>query len=243
MLSTRGLTVRLDGAIALRDVDIDIPDGAMTAVLGRNGAGKTTLLRTLAGLIRPTSGQVCYDGEPAPGRAWRVTALGVRFIPESGNVFADLTGHENLASAVPWLAPHARAQRIRAVVDQLPVLAQLLDRPAGQLSGGQRQFLAIARALTARPRVLLLDEPTLGLAPTLAASLVRTLREVTASQRATIVIAEQNETVVAGVTDHVIRLDTGQVTGGGATGGPAAAPRPPVAEQAAAVSAMAKRES
>jgi branched-chain amino acid transport system ATP-binding protein len=212
MLAASNVTVDFNGALALRDVNVTIPSGATTAVLGRNGAGKTTLLRALAGATRLARGTVRWDDRTVPRQPSRAAAMGLRFVPESGNVFPELSVLDNLRSGAPWLRPGELRRRVDEALEVLPLLGRLLPRRAAQLSGGERQALAIARALVAQPRLLLLDEPSLGLAPKLASELLSSLSGIVGRRGTTTVIAEQNVPLAVGICDHVIQLDTGAVT-------------------------------
>ena len=209
-LSGQGLCVAFAGAVALQNVTLSVRHGESVAVLGRNGAGKTTLVRTLVGLVKPDSGRVLRKGTEIK-RAADSVASGVRFVPESGNVFPDLTVMENLYSAAPWQAKGPREQRVGDVLALLSVLERLKKRKAGQLSGGERQALAIGRALMARPQVLVLDEPTLGLAPRLAEGLMDVLARVQHDTGVAIVIAEQSAALTQMLCRHFVALDVGRV--------------------------------
>ncbi len=209
-LSGQGLCVSFAGAIALQDVSLSVRKGESVAVLGRNGAGKTTLVRTLVGLVKPDSGRVLRRGTEIRRVADSV-ASGVRFVPESGNVFTDLTVMENLYSAAPWDARGPRDRRARDVLTLLPVLERLRKRKAGQLSGGERQALAVGRAMMARPQVLVLDEPTLGLAPRLAEGLMDVLASVQHDTGVAIVIAEQSAALTQLLCTRFVALDVGRV--------------------------------
>lgn len=209
-LSGQGLYVSFAGAVALQDVSLSVREGESVAVLGRNGAGKTTLVRTLVGLVKPDSGRVQRRGTEIKRVADSV-ASGVRFVPESGNVFADLTVMENLYSAAPWQARGLRDQRVSEVLTLLPVLERLRKRKAGQLSGGERQALAVGRAMMARPKVLVLDEPTLGLAPRLAEGLMDVLARVQHETKVAIVIAEQSPTLTQLLCRRFVVLEVGRV--------------------------------
>lgn len=211
-LSGQGLCVSFAGAVALQDVSLAVHRGESVAVLGRNGAGKTTLARTLVGLVRPDSGRVLRKGIEIKGVSDSVAA-GVRFVPESGNVFSDLSVMENLYSAAPWQARDLRDQRVGDVLELLPVLERLRKRKAGELSGGERQALAVGRAMMVRPQVLVLDEPTLGLAPRLAEGLMDVLAEVQHDTGVAIVIAEQSAALTKRLCRHFLSLEVGRVVG------------------------------
>ncbi|MDI3298347.1 MAG: ABC transporter ATP-binding protein, partial [Bacillota bacterium] len=198
LLSVRGLAVRYGHVLALRGVDVELGEGEVVAVLGANGAGKTTLLRTISGLVRPAEGEVRLEEEllaaPRGGRpAHRIVRLGVAHVPEGRQVFATLTVDENLSlGAYTRRGEPARVEASRRRVFELfPRLAERRRQLAGTLSGGEQQMLAIGRALMAEPRILLLDEPSLGLSPLLVRTIFRTLREINA-QGVAILLVEQN---------------------------------------------------
>lgn len=208
MLEASHVTVSYGGAVALRDVSLCVKPGTVVAVLGRNGAGKTTLLRALAGLAPLSSGTVRWHGRALPRPSVRFGRGGLRYMPESRNVFGDLSVRDNLRSALPWARQSDLDARIATVLRGLPVLDGLLSRPAALLSGGQRQALAIARLLVCAPAVILADEPSLGLAPMTADSLLRSLLESARGAKTTIVIAEQNS-LAREYADQVAILESG----------------------------------
>lgn len=218
-LKVDSVSVFFGGARALEDVSIEVPEGGTCAVLGRNGAGKSTLLKTIGGLVTPQRGQVTWLGEPLSGGPSGAVRRGIRLVPESGNVFRDLTVRDNLRSAVPMLPWRRMAALIDETVDSFPILKRLLNRHAGNLSGGERQTVAVARALIAKPALLLLDEPSLGLAPSLASSLLGHLADVVAERGVTLVIAEQNVKMVQKACSTGCWLEAGSVLARGPVGG------------------------
>ncbi|MFP3907427.1 MAG: ABC transporter ATP-binding protein, partial [Acidimicrobiales bacterium] len=162
LLEVRGLDVRYGQVQAVRGIDFSVDEGTVLAVLGANGAGKTSTVRAIAGALR-RRGEVTFAGNPAPLRAWQCRRAGMAHVPEGRHVFANLTVAENLRLGGFGL----RARDLSPIFDLLPRLAERRRQVAGTLSGGEQQMLAIGRALVAEPRLLLLDEPTLGLAPSL----------------------------------------------------------------------------
>jgi len=211
MLEASRVTVSFDGAVALRDVSLRIESGTVLAVLGRNGAGKTTLLRALAGVVPLSSGTVRLHGRPLPRPGIRFGAGGLRYMPESRNVFGDLSVMENLRTALPWAKRTEYEAHISTALRALPMLEGLLNQQASLLSGGERQALAIARLLVAGPSVILADEPSLGLAPPIADSLLRSLLAVTRAEHTTVVIAEQNS-LARDHADQVAVLESGRLS-------------------------------
>ena len=210
-LTATGLYVYYGRAMALADVSLSAPAGQATAVLGYNGSGKTSLLRAIGGLLTPVKGTVCWDREPIPATAFRAANGWLRLVPESGNVFAELSVEDNLKAGTLGLGRAERDERIKWILAEFPVLGPLLRRRAGQLSGGQRQSLAVARAVIARPRLLLLDEPTLGLSPKAGSDLLATIGRLTSQLTMTVLLAEQNVSLAMEVCDSGWWLDAGRI--------------------------------
>jgi branched-chain amino acid transport system ATP-binding protein len=210
-ISVDGIGVRYGGAVALDGVSLTVADGAGVAIVGRNGAGKTSLLRVLAGATRPQHGKVVVDEQR--GR-WDVAAAvrrGVRFVPESGNIFPHLNVLENLRSGWPFGPRRQVAERVEEVFEFFPILQRLRGRRAGNLSGGERQALAVGRALVGQVKVLILDEPSLGLSPLLGAELFERLDKIRKATGMSIVVAEQNLAFVEQLCERVCWIETGRV--------------------------------
>lgn len=210
-LDATGLSVYYGRAMALLDVSFTAPAGRATAILGHNGAGKTSLLRAIGGLVTPAKGTVRWAQKPIPTPAFRAANEWLRLVPESGNVFAELSVEDNLRSGTLGLKPAERNERIDWILSEFTVLEPLRRQRAGQLSGGQRQSLAVARAVIARPRLLLLDEPTLGLSPKASSSLLTTLSRLTSDLGMTVLLAEQNVSLALDVCDSGWWLDAGHL--------------------------------
>ena len=188
----RGLTVAYGGIKAVKGIDFDVAEGELVTLIGANGAGKTTTLKALAGLLQPTAGTVRYDGRDVAGTpAHELVRLGIALVPEGRGVFGRLTIDENLAMGAYTRRDAAVAADYDRAYALFPRLAERRRQLAGTLSGGEQQMLAIARALMARPRLLLLDEPSMGLAPLMVHKIFETIRSV-ASEGVTLLLVEQN---------------------------------------------------
>jgi branched-chain amino acid transport system ATP-binding protein len=212
-LSVSGLSVSYGVGLALSEVDIFVKSGQVVAILGSNGAGKSTLLRTIMALVRPIRGDVRVAGEllnhmPTIQRVRHGLAL----VPEGRRIFVDLTVQSNLeVAAAPWRRLGASIQDdLDRIFELFPILEQRRHRSASELSGGEQQMLAIGRALMARPRVLLLDEPSLGLAPLIVRSLMDLLTRIASDGRA-ILLAEQNVHQALRIADHAYVLANGRI--------------------------------
>jgi branched-chain amino acid transport system ATP-binding protein len=204
LLRVRDLSVHLGGSHVLRGVSFDVPEGGVTALLGRNGVGKTTTVRALLGLV-PRRGEVrLADREIAREQTYQIVRRGVGYVPEDRDVFSSLSVAENLA-----LAERDPEPRYDLVYSLFPDLRQRARQLAGTLSGGQQQMVAIARALLNDNKILLVDEPTKGLAPALVTEVVEAFERV--REHATVLLVEQNLAVVRRLAQSVVVLTTGQV--------------------------------
>jgi branched-chain amino acid transport system ATP-binding protein len=206
MLELSAVVTKYGPVRALNGVDISVSEGSLTAVLGANGAGKTTLLRTISGLVAPSSGSIRFDGNEIAGLpADRIARMGLRHVPEHGGVITELTVRENLRLGAVRDAP------LDEVLDLFPPLTDKVGRQASTLSGGERQMLAIGRALMGRPRMLLLDEPSLGLAPLITAAIMRVLRDLRERTGLTVLLVEQNARSALSVAVNAYVLALGEV--------------------------------
>jgi branched-chain amino acid transport system ATP-binding protein len=198
----------------LQGVSLRTRPGAVTVLLGRNGAGKTTTLRSIVGLLHPARGAIRFEGRSIHGRpAYEVVRLGIGYVPEGQGIFATLTVEENLRVAMRREDAASRARR-EAMQALFPDLARFRDRPAGTLSGGQKQMLAIARAFMNESRLLLIDEPSKGLAPIVVEHLVEALRAMRA--QATVLLVEQNFAMASALADDFYLIDDGRTVRQGA---------------------------
>jgi branched-chain amino acid transport system ATP-binding protein len=212
MLSVRGLTVHYGAVQALHGIDMDVAPGEVVSLIGSNGAGKSTTLRAISGLVRPSGGTITLDGRSLVGLPpHEIVALGVSHAPEGRGVFHPLTVDENLRLGAWGRRDPAGVARDRDRVFALfPRLAERIGQISGTLSGGEQQMLAIGRALLARPRVLLLDEPSLGLAPQVTATIFGILREVNASGT-TLLLVEQNAAQALRIAHRATVIEVGRV--------------------------------
>ena len=215
MLEVRGITVAYDSLVAIRDVTLTIHEGEAVAVIGANGAGKTTLLRTISGLLKPRSGSIHFKGKRIDGLpAYAVAKAGIAHVPEQRRIFSQMTVEENLEmGAAPVrqaIGDKAVKERIKVITQQFPALSPRLAHLGGTLSGGQQQMLAIARGLMAGPEILLMDEPSLGLAPVIVDDLYGIIREISGSGVA-VLLVEQNVQLAFSVTSRVYVFETGRL--------------------------------
>ncbi len=206
VLTVTGLNVAYGESKVLFDVAIRVAAGEVVACVGRNGAGKTTLLKSIAGFLKPTSGTITSQQVSLLGRAaFAIAGMGIKYVPQDKKVFSDLTVRENLE-----LGSYATGDYDwEPVLGYFPRLRQLLDRKAGYLSGGERQMLMIGRAILGSPKLLLVDEPTEGLAPSIVSHLKAVFAEL--SRKAALVIVEQNLPLVCAIADRVYALNEGRI--------------------------------
>jgi branched-chain amino acid transport system ATP-binding protein len=213
MLRVENLDVLHGDARALDDVSLEIDEGAIVAIVGANGAGKTSLIRTIAGMLRPARGRIAFrDIDIAGWESHRVCNLGIGQVAEGRQVFPTLSVAENLE--VGAMLPRARAARtanLQRVFGLFPVLAERLAQPAGTLSGGEQQMLAIGRCLMGAPELVMFDEPSLGLAPAVVQQLLRTIRDLN-REGLTCVLVEQNVAVSLKLAARAYVLENGRVT-------------------------------
>lgn len=219
VLEVRGLVASYGATKVLHGIDLDVEQGQVTALLGANGAGKTTTLRALCRFQVRTQGSVTFRGERIDGRSTeQIAALGVGHVPDGRGTFLGLTAEENLR-----LGSHARRDRLAVerdlerMYEYFPRLKERRLQQAGTLSGGEQQMLAIARALMARPSLLLLDEPSFGLAPLVVKDIFSIMRRVRSEEKVSILLVEQNARIALELADTAYLLETGQVVKHGAS--------------------------
>ncbi len=216
LLEVDGLEAQYGWTKVLHGLRFAVESGGITTVLGANGAGKTSTLRAVCGMIK-TTGTVRFDGQPITGKSTAdIVRLGIAHAPEGRGTFVQLTVEENLR-----LGAYARRNRTELAGDMelmyryFPVLAERRRQTAGTLSGGEQQMLAVARALMLRPRLLLLDEPSLGLAPLVVREIFRIVRTINQEQGVSVLLVEQNASLALELADHAYLLETGRVVMGG----------------------------
>ena len=216
LLEVRDLKVSYGPIQAVRGIDLDVEEGQIVALLGANGAGKTTTLRAVSGIIKPTGGSVCLGGQPISKRACRVVRQGVSMSPEGRLVFYGLTVEENLRAGAYTDREKGRIQQnLRRIYGLFPVLEQRKKQQASTLSGGEQQMLAIGRALMSRPKLIMMDEPSLGLAPIVVQGVFDIIKEIN-KQGVTILLVEQNANMALKAAHRAYVMETGQITLSGA---------------------------
>jgi branched-chain amino acid transport system ATP-binding protein len=218
MLQIAGLDLFYGDAQALDDVALDIEEGEIVAIVGANGAGKTSLIRTIAGMQRPSRGSIRFEGTEIAGEpSHRICDLGIGQVAEGRQIFPNMSVLENLEmGAVIRRARHRRRQSLERAYALFPRLAERRRQAAGTLSGGEQQMLAIARCLMGRPRLIMFDEPSLGLAPLIVRDVFAIIRRLNREERLTIVLVEQNVALSLGLADRGYVLENGRIVMTGA---------------------------
>ena len=216
MLKIKDLHVSYGGIRALRGVDLEVPDGKIVTLIGANGAGKSTLLRTISGLVKADSGSITYDNVELLGKPInKVLEQGIAQVPEGRRVFADMTVLENLKIGAYLRKEKDEIEKdIQWVYSLFPRLQERHWQLAGTLSGGEQQMLAVGRALMSRPKVLMMDEPSLGLAPLVVQGIFEIIRTIN-QQGVTVLLIEQNANMALKVADIAYVLETGEITKSG----------------------------
>jgi branched-chain amino acid transport system ATP-binding protein len=213
ILEVRGVHVSYGKISAVNDLSIDVMEGEIVALIGPNGAGKSTLLKTIAGLLPAHRGSILFRGRPIENRpAAEVMRRGIALVLEGRSTLKQMTVHENLVLGGYARNDHrAIAADIDRMLERFPVLRARLKQRAGTLSGGEQQMLVIARALISRPRLLMLDEPSLGLAPLVTAEIFAIVRELNSQEKVTILLVEQNANQALQLADRAYVLENGEV--------------------------------
>lgn len=213
VLEIQSLTAGYDGIPVIRNIDLAIEGGGIATVVGSNGAGKTTAMRAISGILRPVGGKICFEGEPIQDlQSYEIVARGLVMVPEGRRLFPSLTVMENLELGA--FQPHCKAKRRDTLEYVFNIFPRLLERErqkAGTLSGGEQQMVAIGRAMMSLPKVLILDEPSLGLAPVVVRTLFEIIAEINAAGT-TIVLVEQNVKHALSISSQAWVLENGTVT-------------------------------
>ncbi|MDM7917477.1 MAG: ABC transporter ATP-binding protein [Candidatus Eisenbacteria bacterium] len=217
MLRLEGLEVRYGAIQAVRGVDLEVREGKIATLIGANGAGKSTILRTISGLLRPSAGRILFEGKPIQGLPpHKIVAMGVVQVPEGRIIFANLTVLDNLELGAYLRRDRAGIrQDLEVVFTLFPRLKERMRQAGGTLSGGEQQMLAVGRGLMAKPRLLLLDEPSLGLAPLLVKGIFERIREIN-RMGTSILLVEQNARMALQTADDAYVLETGRIVRSGA---------------------------
>jgi len=207
ILEVRNIHTYISQFHILEGVDVEVPKGGIVALLGRNGAGKTTTLKTIMGLTPPRSGEIIFDQEPVQGRpSYEIASLGIGFVPENRGIFRDLSVLENLKIAERKKGDLDRKSDF--IFELFPDLQRLIKLPGTHLSGGQQQMLAVARALVPDNRLLLIDEPSEGLAPVIIEAMMEAIRRL--SSESTVLLVEQNFIVASQLAQHYVIIEEGR---------------------------------
>jgi branched-chain amino acid transport system ATP-binding protein len=214
LLNVRDLVVRIGRIEALRGASLEVAEGTIVALLGANGAGKSTTLKTISALLRPASGEILFRGEPIQQKTPReIVALGIVQVPEGRRLFPRMSVRENLEVGAYLRSDSKGAlqQEMERIFEHFPILRDRRRQEAGSMSGGEQQMLAIGRGLMAKPSLLLMDEPSLGLAPLMVEEIAKIIGEINRSG-VTILLVEQNAEMALTVAHHGFVLDTGRIT-------------------------------
>ena len=212
VLKVRNIETFYGAVMALRGVSLEVPKGKIVTILGANGAGKTTLLKTISGVLEPEKGQVLLDGMEIQGlEPDRIVKMGIAHVPEGREVFPFLNVEENLRMGAYTRSDAEIGTDLELVYSYFPVLAERRQQQAAYLSGGQQQMLAIGRGLMARPKILLLDEPSLGLSPLLVQEIFKIIRRLNEEQNVTMMLVEQNANVALKTAHYGYVLEVGRI--------------------------------
>ena len=210
ILKVTGLSVSYGHVEALRGVDVDVRKGQIVSIIGANGAGKTTLLRTISGMVKPLSGTIEFEGKPLPKKPHKIVAEGVIHVPEGRKCFSGLTIRDNLLTGGYVFKGKDLNEDLQEQYKLFPILEQRKNQFAGTLSGGEQQMLAVARGLMGRPKILLLDEPSMGLAPIIVNQIYDLIRQIR-DRGITVLLVEQNARKALGVCDYAYVLENGRI--------------------------------
>ena len=211
LLSVKDLQVNYGGIEAVKGISFDVPEGKIVTLIGANGAGKSTTLKSIVGLVKPRAGSIIFNGDELVGKdTTNIVSKGITLVPEGRRVFADMTVLENIKIGA-YLRKDDLSDDIAWVFDLFPRLKEREWQLAGTLSGGEQQMLAVARALMSRPKVIMMDEPSLGLAPIVVKGIFDIIREIN-KRGVTVLLIEQNANMALKIADYAYVLETGAIT-------------------------------
>lgn len=211
MLTIKGIHASYGGSLILQGVDLSIQHGEIKALMGKNGMGKTTLLKTIMGLLTPRSGEILLEGKALQGlRTHEIAASGIGYVPQGREIFNDFTVWENLRLGL-LRNPRKKRKIPREIFEYFPILAERQQQRAGSFSGGEQQMLAIARALVSHPKLLLLDEPSEGIQPSIVDQICEILRKINKETGLTILIVEQNVDMLLNVANNCAFMEKGRI--------------------------------
>ncbi len=213
MLEIKDLVVKYGGITALNGISMNVEDGKIITLVGANGAGKSTTLRTITGLVSPVSGSISYEGKELIGLNTKdIVKMGITLVPEGRHVFADMTVDENLMIGAYLRKDKENFRKdIDFVHEMFPILKERAKQLSGTLSGGEQQMLAVGRALMSKPKVLMMDEPSLGLAPLVVKDIFRIIQKVNKEQNMTVLLIEQNANAALKIADYGYVMETGSI--------------------------------
>lgn len=211
MLQLKGIVAGYGNITAVKSIDMEVPAGSIVTLIGANGAGKSTTMKTIMGLLKPTEGDILFEGKSIKGMSThQVVASGISLVPEGRQILQDMSVYENLQMGAYIRNDKDIVADIKKVFARFPILDERSYQLGGTLSGGQQQMLAIGRALMARPKLLLLDEPSMGLAPLVVQDIFKTVKEINA-EGTTVVLVEQNVRQALKIADYAYVLETGKI--------------------------------
>lgn len=213
MLEIKNLVVKYGGIVALNGIDMNVPDGKIVTLVGANGAGKSTTLRTITNLVSPVSGSITYNGKELTKMSTRdIVKEGITLVPEGRHVFDDMTVDENLRIGAYLRKDKANIKKEIGYIHEIfPILKERSKQLSGTLSGGEQQMLAVGRALMSKPKVLMMDEPSLGLAPLVVKDIFEIIKKVNKEQGMTVLLIEQNANAALKIADYGYVMETGRI--------------------------------
>ncbi|MBO8173248.1 MAG: ABC transporter ATP-binding protein [Bacillaceae bacterium] len=215
MLTVKGLEAYYGNIRALKGIDLDVKEGSIVTIIGANGAGKTTTMKAISGLLNPRNGSIQFMGQDITGlRPDQRVSMGISLVPEGRAILSGMSVLENLEMGAYHRNDQEVKQDLENVMDRFPILRERIHQAGGTLSGGQQQMLAIARALMARPKLLLLDEPSMGLAPLIVADIFKIIQEIN-QEGTTVLLVEQNVKQALKIADYAYVLETGKIVTSG----------------------------